>query len=101
MWAEVQHHLLLTTTEDHRVGEGRHSGYDFDGTSASVVETSPCEEPSVRTPGPAGDRAVYNGGPDPDEDHHRNETTTFGNSSNNNGSGDGTELHLANILVGS
>lgn len=94
MRAEVQHHLLLAATENPRVGEGRHSGYNLDGASASVVQSTPGEEPSFRTPGPARYGAVDDCSPDPDEDHHRNQASAFGNSSDDNGSGDGTELHL-------
>lgn len=94
MRAEVQHHLLLTTSENHRVGEGRHSGYDFDGTSTSIVENTPLESPAVDIPNPACYGAVDNGSPEEDENHHRDKSTTFGDGSYNNGGGNGAELHL-------
>lgn len=70
MRAEVEHHLLLATSEDHRVGQSCATRDDLDGTTTSVIEATPCEEPAVCVPSPVCDRAVYDRGPEPDEDHH-------------------------------
>jgi len=95
--AEVEHHLLLAATENHRVGEGTATGNDLDGTSTSVVESTPLEEPAVDVPGPVCNGAVYDGGPQPDEDHHGDQTTTLSNATYDNGSSDGAELHLSDV----
>ena len=42
------------------------------------VQTTHSKGPSLRVPGPAGDRVVDDGGPDEDEDEHGSETGTFG-----------------------
>jgi hypothetical protein len=97
--AEVEHHLLLATSENHRVGESGASGNDFDGTTASVVEPTPLEEPAVYVPGPVCDGAVYDRGPEPDEDHHGNQATALGNATDDNSSSDGAKLHLVNISI--
>ena len=94
MRAEVEHHFLLATTEDPRVGERRHTGADLDGTSTSIVQTTPLEEPPVHVPCPACNGAVYECSPYPDKNHHGDQTATFGNGSDDNGGGDGAELHL-------
>ena len=94
MRAEVKHHLLLAAAEDHRVGERGATGNNLDGTSTSVVKSTPYEEPAVRVPGPVCDGAIYDGSPQPDENHHGNETTTLSNATDDNGGGDGAELHL-------
>lgn len=95
--AEVEHHLLLAATEDHRVGEGSATGDDLDGSSTSIVESTPHEEPAVRVPGPVCNRAVYDGGPEPDEDHHGNKTTALSNATDDDGSSDSAELHLNHV----
>lgn len=94
MWAEVEHHLLLTTSEDHGVGERRHTGNDFDGSATSVVEDTPAEGPTARSPYPTSDGAVDEGGPDECEDEERHEAATLCDSACDNGGGDGAELHL-------
>lgn len=97
MRAEVEHHLLLTATEDHRVGERAATRNDLDGSSTSVIKSTPLEEPAVDVPGPVCDGAVYDGGPQPDEDHHGNQATALSNATDNNGSSDAAELHLLAI----
>jgi len=94
VWAEVEHHLLLTTSEYHGVGERRHTRNDFDGSTTCVVEDTPAEGPTARSPHPAGDRAVDKRGPDEGEDEERHEATTLSDSTCDNGGGDGAELHL-------
>lgn len=94
MGSEVEHHLLLTTSKNPRVGEGGQTRDDLDGASSGVIETTPLEEPSIDVPGPARDRAVYNCSPEPDEDHHGYQSTALGDGTNDNRSGDGAELHL-------
>jgi hypothetical protein len=91
---EVEHHLFLASSENHRVGKSRHTRTDFDGTTSSVVEDTPLVGPSVSTPNPASDGAVDESGPEEDEDHARNQTTTLSDGTNDNGSGNSTELHL-------
>jgi hypothetical protein len=98
---EVKHHLLLAATEDHRVGEGTATGNDLDGSSTSVVESTPLEEPAVDVPGPVCDGAVYDGGPQPDEDHHGDKTTALSNATDDDGSSDSAELHLSTVSDGS
>jgi hypothetical protein len=97
MRAEVEHHLLLAATEDHRVGESAATGNNLDGTSTSVIESTPLEEPAVDVPGPVGDGAVYDGGPQPDENHHGDQTTALSNATDDNGSSDGAELQLSAV----
>ena len=95
--AEVEHHLLLAATEDHRVGEGGATGNNLDGSSTSVIEASPLEEPAVCVPGPVCDGAVYDGGPEPNEDHHGNKTTALSNATDDDSSSNGAELHLFDV----
>ena len=92
--AEVEHHLLLATSENHRVGECRHSRNDFDGSTTGIVKNAPAESPAARSPYPACDWAVDKGGPQEDEHEERHEATTLRDSTSNNGGGDSAELHL-------
>lgn len=91
---EVHHHLLVASAENPRVGEGRHTGADLDGDTASVIEDTVLETPSVGVPDPVGERAVDEGSPAKDEDHGGNDTATFGDGSDSESSCDGTEHHL-------
>lgn len=92
--AEVEHHLLLAAAKDPGIGERRKTGDNLDGTSASIVQHTPLESPAVDVPHPACNGAVYDRGPEEDEDHHGNETSAFGDTSDDNGGSDGAELHL-------
>jgi hypothetical protein len=92
--AKVEHHLLLATSEDHGVSQSGASRNNFDGAATGVVESTPLEEPSVDVPSPVCDGAVYDCGPEPDEDHHGDQATALGNTTDDNGSSDGAELHL-------
>jgi hypothetical protein len=94
MRAEVQHHLLLTSAEDHRVCQSGHTGSDFDRSSTSVVEDSPFESPAVDVPDPASNWAVNEGCPDEEEDHHWDEAAAFSDGTNDDSTSDGAELHL-------
>jgi hypothetical protein len=96
--AEVEHHLLLATSENHRVSQSGATRDDLDGTTTSVVKATPLEEPAVYVPGPVCDGAVYDCGPKPDKYHHGNKTTTFGNATNDNSSSYSAELHLRIIV---
>lgn len=91
---EVEHHLLVTATEDPGVGEGGSSGSDFDGATAGIVEDTVLETPAVGVPGPAGERAVHKGGPAEGEDHAWYNATSLGGSTNNESCRDTAELHL-------
>ena len=97
MRAEVEYHLLLAATEDHRVGEGGATGNNLDGSSTSVIEATPLEEPAICVPGPVCDRAVYDSGPKPNEDHHGDETTALSNATDDDSSSNGAELHLFDV----
>jgi len=92
--AEVEHHLLLATSEDHGVGERRHARNDLDGSATGVVKNTPAEGPTTRSPHPAGDRAVDECSPDEDEDEERHEATALSDGTCDNGGSDGAELHL-------
>lgn len=98
MRAEVEHHLLLTASENHGVGESGASRNNLDGAATSVIKTSPLEEPSIYVPGPVCNRTVYDRGPEPDKDHHRDQATALSNTANNNGGGDTAELHLRELI---
>lgn len=92
--AEVHHHLLVSSTEDPRVGERRHAGADLDGDTASVVKDTVLETPAVRVPDPVGERAVDESGPEEDEDHAGNDATSLSDGADSKGTGDGAEHHL-------
>lgn len=92
--AEVGHHLLLPSTEDQGVGEGGQARADLDGASASVVHDAVLEAPAVDVPGPAGDGAVDERGPEEQEDHHGEHAAAFGDGAGGDGGGGGAELHL-------
>ena len=94
MGAEVEHHTLLATTEDHGVCERRKTGADFDGATTSIIQHAIVESPAVDIPYPASDGAVDDCGPDESKDHGRKKTPAFGNRSHNDSSSYGTELHL-------
>lgn len=94
MRAEVDHHFLLTSAEDHGVGESREARNDFHGSSTSIVQDAIVEGPAVDVPYPTGYRAVDKGGPEEHEDHEREHATSFGDGSSSDGGGDGTELQL-------
>lgn len=94
MGSEVQHHLLLTLPEHHRVCERRHTRADFDGSAASVVEHAVFEGPAVDVPYPAGNGAIDECGPEEDENECWDETSSFGDGAHDNGSCDSAELKL-------
>lgn len=98
MGAEVDHHLLLTSAEDHGVSKSGHARADFDGPSASVIHDTIFEAPAINVPCPAGDRTVNEGSPEEDEDHERKDSTSFGDGSSNDGGGRGAELHLVETV---
>lgn len=94
MGTEVEHHLLLATSKNHGVGQSGATRDDFDGTSTSIIKATPHEKPAVDVPRPVCDRAVYDCGPEPNEDHHGDQATALGNATDDNGSSDGAKLHL-------
>lgn len=97
MGAEVEHHLFLATSEDHGVGQRCASRDNLDGTTTGVIKTTPHEEPAVDVPGPVCDGAVYDSGPEPDEDHHGDQATALSNTTDDDGSSDGAELQLEDV----
>lgn len=94
MRSKIDHHLLLTSAEDHGVGKSGHARADFDGPSTGVIHDPVVEAPSIDVPCPASDGAVYDRSPEEQEDHERENSTSLGDTSGNNSSGGGTELHL-------
>ncbi len=94
MRAKVQHHLLLPTAENHRVGESGETRHNLDGTSAGIVEHTPLEGPAVGVPDPVRDWAVDDGGPAEDEDHGRHQATSLGEGAHDDSRRDCDELHL-------
>ena len=97
MGTEVEHHALVAATEDHGVGQRGQARADLDGTATGVVEHAIFKSPATEAPGPAGDGAVDECGPEEGEDHGREKSTAFGDGSHNDGGGDGAELHLPGI----
>lgn len=94
MGPEVDHQAFLPAAEHQGVGQGGHAGADFDGAAAGVVHHAVFVGPAVDVPGPAGDRAVDQRGPEEDEDHHRGETAAFGDGADDDGGRGRAELHL-------
>ena len=94
MRSEIQHHPLLPSAKNPRVCQRRHAGSNLDRSTSCIVKPTPFEEPAIDIPCPTCDRAVYDCGPEEDEDHHGNEATSLGNGTDNDGGCDGAELHL-------
>lgn len=92
--AEVEHHLLLAASENHGVGERRHTRDNLDGSTTGVVEDTPAEGPTARSPHPASDGAVDERGPDEGENEERHEAAALSDGTCDNGGGNGAELHL-------
>lgn len=84
----------LSLAEDEGVGERGPAGRDVDGSSSGEVERWELVEPAVGVPGPAGDRAVDDGGPAETEDEGGDETATLEGASDHDHDGTGTEDHL-------
>jgi len=97
VWAEVQHHLLLSASQNHRVGQCRQTRADFDGPAAGVIEHTVLVTPPVDVPRPAGNGTVNEGRPEEDEDHHGDQTTSFGDGAHNDCGRGGAELHLIHV----
>lgn len=97
MRAEVQHHLLLSLSEDHAVGEGGATRGDLDRAAAGVVEDAVFVGPAVGVPDPAGDRAVDEGCPPEGEDHGGDEAAALGDGAHYDCSCDGAEHHLWDV----
>lgn len=64
----------------------------------SVVQNTPCESPSIRIPGPAGEGTVYNGHPDESEDHGGEHATTVYKSTHQDAHRYARELHLVEAV---
>lgn len=92
--AEVEHHLLVTATENPRVGESRDTGSNLDGTTTGVIENAVVVCPAIDVPGPAGNGAVDQGSPEEDEHHGREHATTLSDGADHESGSDGAELHL-------
>lgn len=92
--AEVEHHLLVTTTENPRVGESRHTGSNLDGTTTGVIEDAVVVCPAIDVPGPAGNGAVDQCRPEEDKHHGGEHTTALSDGTDHEGGSDGAELHL-------
>ncbi len=62
--------LFVSGTLAEHDGESESSGTggDVDGCATGEIETAELERPTVRIPGPVGDRVVDDGRPDEDED---------------------------------
>ena len=97
MRAEVDHHLLLPSPEDHRVSQSGHTRTDFDGSATGIVHDTVIESPAIHIPGPASNGTVDEGRPEENEDHHGDQAATLSNSSNDNGASRGSELHLQGV----
>lgn len=69
MRTEVEHHLLLTFAENHRICERTETRNDLNWSATCVVEHAVFECPSVDIPDPACDGAVNKRSPEKDEDH--------------------------------
>ena len=70
MRSEIDHHLLLSSSEDKRIGESGKARTNFDGTATSVVHDTVVECPSIDIPCPASDGTVDKSGPEEKENHH-------------------------------
>lgn len=92
--AEVEHHLLLTTAEDHGVGKRSHTRHDLDGSTTGVVEDAPAQSPAIASPSPACDGAVDDGCPEEGEHEEGNQAAALSDGTCSDGGGDGAELHL-------
>ena len=94
MGAEVEHHLLLTLSQDHAICQSRQSGSDLDGPAAGIVHDTVGVAPSVYVPRPAGDWVINQGCPEEGPDQERKEAASFSYSARNDSSCDSAELHL-------
>lgn len=94
MRSEVHHHLFVAAAENPGVGESGHARADLDGDTASVVEDTGLEGPSVGVPDPVGQGAVDDGGPAEDKDHGGDDTATLSDSTNGESSSHSAEHHL-------
>jgi len=98
--SEIQHHPLLSSTENPRVCQRRHARSNLDRSTSSIVKPAPFVEPAIDIPRPTCYRAIHNCGPKEGEDHHRNEAAALGNCTDNDGGCNGAELHLECISDG-
>jgi len=92
--AEVEHHLLVTSTEYPGVCQSRSSRSDFDRSTTGIVQDAVFEGPSVGIPRPAGQGAVDESRPEECKDHAGDNATTLSCSANNESCRDTAELHL-------
>ena len=97
--AEVQHHPLLPTSENHGVGQRRETRTDFDGPAASVIEDTILESPAVEIPHPACEGTIDQRRPKEDEHHHRYQAPPFGDRAHHDRGCDGTKLHLERVRI--
>lgn len=66
----------------------------MDGPASSIIEGGEVVEPAIAVPGPAGNRAVDDSGPDEGEDHGGEETTALKGTTNHNLYGSNAEKAL-------
>lgn len=95
MRSEIEHHLLLSFSKNHRIGQCRQARADLDRATSSVIHDAIFETPAVGIPCPARNRVVDQGSPEESPDEEGHETTTFGDGARNDSSCDGAELHLS------
>lgn len=96
MRSEIQHHLLLSLSEDHGVCESRKTRADFDGSTSSVIQDTVFVGPSVDVPWPTCEWAVDECRPEENENHCWDETATLSDGAHDNCSSDSRELELDN-----
>ena len=94
MGTEVEHHLLLSLSENHGICQSRQTRPDLDRATTRIIHDTILESPSVRIPSPTSDRVVDQGSPEERPDQEGHESTTFGYRTCHNGSCNATELHL-------
>ena len=66
----------------------------MDGTSSSKVKRGQVEQPTIGVPGPAGNGAVYDGGPAEGKDEGGQDTSTLEASTSDEHYGANAEEHL-------
>ena len=78
----------LALAEYKGVGQTCPARSNVNRSTSGVVKRRQIEEPSVGVPGPAGDRAVHDSGPEEGKDQTRQDASTFERTTNH-------DLHCA------
>lgn len=94
MRSEVEHHLLMSTAKNPRIGERRQTGANLDGTTSSIVQDTIVVRPPIDVPDPTGEGAVDESSPEENEDHGREHATTFCHRTNDESGCHTAEHHL-------